>query len=339
MSGQAVPYHLRPHKTVDRRLFLDLLARFERWIPLDRYAYISMGAYPLEDHKLVHRVLGITRLIAFDMEPDIVARQKFNRPIDGCHCLHCKSGELIEKLDHVLADCSCSDATGIVVWLDYTDPKQIGQQIREFQNLLGKLKAGDVVRVTINAHPNSLIDPRPAGGRPIPVTEKMDQQYRKLKDRIGEYLPSDTSAEKMTAEDLPLVLSESFGSAALKSLPVTGDTTFSPLSIVRYADGQQMLSITGTLVRQEELEPMLDRLDLLSWPFGSASWKKIHQLVVPALTLRERLFLERGITTRTTEKLIEELGFNQAGDVPIEDFLTSFRDYYRFYPTILAAEF
>ena len=84
---------------------------------------------------------------------------------------------------------------------------------------------------------------------------------------------------------------------------------------------------------------MLDRIDILSWPFGSASWKKIHQLVVPALTARERLFLERGITTRPAEDVIKELGFNQAGDVLIEDFLASFRNYYRFYPTILAAEF
>jgi hypothetical protein len=339
MSGQALPYHLRPHKTVDRRLFLDLLSRFERWIPLDGYAYVSMGAYPLEDHKLVHRLLGLSKLIAFDMESDVVARQRFNRPIDGCCCLQYKSGELIANLDQVLSECDCSEATGLIVWLDYTNPKQIGHQIREFQALLDKLKPGDIVRVTVNAHPADLIDQPLTRTKPLPVTERMEQQYQNLKSRIGEFLPSDASPEKMTSEDLPLVLSESFGSAALKSLPVSGDTTFCPLSVVRYADGQQMLSMTGTVVRKNELELMLNRLNILSWPFGSASWKKIHQLVVPALTARERLFLERGITARPAAELIKELGFTQAGDVDIEDFLASFRNYYRFYPTILAAEF
>ena len=76
MSGASLPYHLRPHKSVDRRLFLDLLMRLERWRPLVDYAYISMGAYPLEDHKLVHRHLGIDKLIAFDNDEKIVARQK-----------------------------------------------------------------------------------------------------------------------------------------------------------------------------------------------------------------------------------------------------------------------
>ncbi len=263
MSGRSLPYHLRPHKTVDRRLFLDLLSRFERWIPLDCYAYVSMGAYPLEDHKLVHRLLGVTKLVAFDMESDVVARQKFNRPIDGCYCLHCKSGELIANLDQVLAYCGCSEISGLIVWLDYTNPKQIGHQIREFQALLDKLKPGDIVRVTVNAHPNDLVDPPIVGSKPLLVMEKMEQQYRNLKSRIGEFLPSDASSEKMTAEDLPLVLSEAFGSAALTSLPVSGDTTFCPLSIVRYADGQQMLSITGTVVRKDEVDPMLDRIDIL----------------------------------------------------------------------------
>ena len=73
MSGASIPYHLRPHKSVDRRLFLDLLTRYERWKPLADYIYISMGAYPLEDHKLVHRHLGISRLISFDLENDTVA--------------------------------------------------------------------------------------------------------------------------------------------------------------------------------------------------------------------------------------------------------------------------
>ena len=106
MSGASTPYHLRPHKSVDRRLFLDLLVRFERWRPLAEYVYVSMGAYPLEDHKLVHRHLGITRLVAFDFEEKIVARQNFNKPVDSCFCLHMKSWEIISNLDRVLSECS-----------------------------------------------------------------------------------------------------------------------------------------------------------------------------------------------------------------------------------------
>src|SRR5258706_1113772 len=158
MTGAAVPYHLRPHKAVDRRLFLDLLSRFERWRPLPEYVYVSMGAYPLEDHKLIHRMIGITKLIAFDLDDGVVARQRFNKPIESCHCVKKKSGELIAELDSILTEYGLPADKGLIVWLDYTDPTKIGQQIREFEALLDRLRAGDVVRVTVNAHPRALLD-------------------------------------------------------------------------------------------------------------------------------------------------------------------------------------
>ena len=43
-----------------------------------------MGAYALEDARQIHRLLGLTRRVSFDADGEVVARQKFNRPIDGC---------------------------------------------------------------------------------------------------------------------------------------------------------------------------------------------------------------------------------------------------------------
>src|SRR6185312_8992990 len=103
------------------------------------------------------------QLLAFDLDDEIVARQKFNKPVETCCCVHRKSDDLIANLDSVLADCGFTDFDGIVIWLDYTDPRKIGQQLREFEALLGKLKSGDVVRVTVNAHPSALIDQQVPG--------------------------------------------------------------------------------------------------------------------------------------------------------------------------------
>jgi hypothetical protein len=297
-----------------------------------------MGAYPLEDHKLIHRHLGITRLIAFDLEEGIVARQKFNRPIEACHCLHKKSGELISNLDSILTDCSFSEPQGLIVWLDYTKPGQLGHQIREFETLLDKLRDGDIVRVTVNAQPNDLLEPQAPGASPLLVTEKQDKQFKNLKSRIGEFLPSETSPVDMTQEGLPLAISKSFGAAALKALPVTGENIFCPLSIIRYADGEQMLSITGAVVARSSKEALVEKLDMKSWPFASTDWSNVHRLLVPALTIRERLFLERGVMSKSTADLVSELGFEAASDIQIDEFLESYKSYYRFYPTLLSAE-
>ena len=166
----------------------------------------------------------------------------------------------------------------------------------------------------------------------------MERQFDNLRRWIGEFLPSDTSAAEMTVDGLPQTISRSFAAAALKALPVNGAIPFCPLSIIRYADGQQMLSITGAVVQRTKKQAMLKQLDLDTWPFSSSEWTQIHQLVVPALTIRERIFLERGVTGKTSEELISELGFEKASDVGIADFLESYKNYYRFYPTLFSAE-
>ncbi len=336
MSGASIPYHLRPHKAVDRRIFIDLLGRIERWRPLTNYVYLSMGAYPLEDHKLVHRILGITKLVAFDMDKAIVARQTFNKPLSSCQCLEKTSAEVVDSLDKLLSDCGFGNPEGVIVWLDYTDPKKLGEQIREFEALLDRLSVGDVVRVTVNVHPNELS--QQISETPVPSEVRRTKQFEALKRRIKEYLPSWTTADHMTVDHLPLVISESFAAAAAKALPAKSENAFRPLSLVRYADGVQMLSICGVVAKRTDEGEMLQRLDLQSWPFASDNWSNIHQLVVPNLTVRERLYLEREIVTKSVEDIVKGLGFESAGGVPIINFIENYKNYYRFYPTLLAVD-
>lgn len=338
MSGDSLPYHLRAHKAVDRRIFMDLLTRFERWKPLLNYVYISMGAYPLEDHKLIHRVIGISKLIAFDLDDEIVARQQFNRPLESCHCLHMSSGELISRLETTIDECSFSDSDGIIVWLDYTKAAKIGTQIREFQSLLDKCRTGDLVRVTVNANPNELNDQGSAEADPVLKTKRKEMQFQKLKNRVGEFLPSTAGPEDMTEDGLPIVIAQAFGAAAMQALPVSGETTFLPLSLVRYRDTTQMLSITGVVAEREHEANLLEKLDMASWPLASKGWHDVKRLIVPALTLRERLLLERGVIKKSAEELMTDLGFVKAANVRLDEFINSYRDYYRFYPTMLSAD-
>jgi hypothetical protein len=100
-----------------------------------------------------------------------------------------------------------------------------------------------------------------------------------------------------------------------------------------------MLSITGVVVNRGDEADLLARLDLNAWPFASLDWKTIHPLVVPHLTVRERLFLERGVTSKSSDNLMRELGFENAAEVKITEFLDNYKNYYRFYPTLLSAEF
>ena len=295
-----------------------------------------MGAYPLEDHKMVHRIIGIKRLLAFDLDEKTVKRQEFNRPVASCKCIAASSGNVVDEFDNVMKDHKLDDANGFIVWLDYTSPSQIHHQVREFQTLIDKLKDGDIVRVTVNAHLNDQVDMR-AAGKPIPVAERRKTGLEKLHQRIGEYLPSTASPTDMTEEGFPLLLSSAFGSAVHKAFPPNGSKTFQPLSIIRYADGQQMLTITGLVIERDNTRAMLTALDLKNWPFASSDWNKVHHLVVPSLTLRERLFFEREVGGRV-DRIEKKLGFTDAAGLSVRDFLRSYKNYYRFYPSLLSVD-
>ena len=70
---------------------------------LDKDAYISMGGYPLEDHRQIHRWM-VLWLVSFDLDETTVRRQLFNRPVASCRCLLRSSEEVVEGLEQVLRD-------------------------------------------------------------------------------------------------------------------------------------------------------------------------------------------------------------------------------------------
>jgi hypothetical protein len=42
--------------------------------------------------------------------------------------------------------------------------------------------------------------------------------------------------------------------------------------------------------------------------------------------------------SKSPADLVSELGFDAASDIQIDEFLESYKSYYRFYPTLLSAE-
>jgi hypothetical protein len=337
MSGAALPYRLRPNKAVDRRLFVDLLLRCERYRDLIDHAYVSMAAYALEDQKLVHRLLGVRRLLAFDMDAAIVARQYWNRPIDACKCIQFTSGEFVADIDAALQKSGIEDAEGYIVWLDYTAPKDISTQIREFQTLCTQFRHGDIVRVTVNAEYGYWTGPNRKDGKPIPATTLQQCAFERLQEKLGDFFPDNVAAKDMSSSGIATTIARAFHKAADKAVPATTGDVIEPLAVTRYADGQQMLSMTAMRVNFAERATMRAKIGLDEWPFASSGWADVKYLAVADLTIRERLFLERN-ANKTSAAINTAVGFDFDAVTEMPGFLENFREYYRHYPALTPVE-
>lgn len=334
MSGASLPYRLRPHKAVDRRLFLELLNRYERWRSLKDHVYVSMAAFAMEDQRLVHRLLGIERLLAFDMSADIVGRQHFNRPTDKTKCVSSTADDMVKDIVGNVEAAGIPDAEGYIVWLDYTDPKDIGTQVAEFHKLLGQLGPSDIVRVTVNANYDWWAG-KSHRSNPIPIEERQRSAMAKLERVLKTYLPTSVTAESLGEEGIAIAIAQTFGRAA--GAAVKGGRSFEPLSIMRYADGQQMLTMTGTIVAHADRADLRLKLGLDYWPFASTSWADVKYLAVPDLTARERLYLERNAHLGAAA-LSSTLKFDFEVSAQMPGFIENFQRYYRHYPAFTAVE-
>jgi hypothetical protein len=90
------------------------------------------------------------------------------------------------------------------------------------------------------------------------------------------------------------------------------------------------------MMLRRECEDALHDLDCRLVEFrGLLRHRYAASLIAPTCLIG---FLERGVVNRSAAELKAELGFTSASEIDIEEFLRSYKGYYRFYPTLLPAE-
>lgn len=329
MSGALVPYHQRQNKAVDRHLFIDLLARVNRYKPISGYTYISFGGAFLEDFKLLHSQFGNVQLIS--LEKDLVAwdRQQFNLPISCIRCVREDSNTFITNY---------SISGNAIFWLDFADANRTRQQIEEFQSLLGKMQAYDIVKLTLNANPNVLRDSNSTdeGGCRETSETRNEKRLSELRRRLDDFIPQDTTSQSMTKDALPSVLLRAVQYAAneaMKSKQLLKER-FYPLTAFVYNDSQhQMLTVTGIILPKSEVKKFLGETGINKWNLASRSSTPYQKIMVPSLSAREKIFIDRLLPKATSKQIQKKLGFlfdkNNVKSIKIID---NYKLFYRYYP-------
>ena len=322
-AGSSLPYRLRPNKAVDRELFLSLLMRLTPSLSLENYQYVGLGGPFLEDFRLVHARLGLRRMACVETEQEVHKRQLFNRPIASIECVHATLEDYLDGHDF---------EAPAIIWFDYTEPKGITTQIERFARTIGTVPLGSVLRVTLNANPESLGKPN-ANEVSVEIDDVASsdrkerptvQEWRlaRFKERVGQLFPSGLSADGMTQKR--------FGFSVLRVLKLAVEKealNFRDRRIVwalttHYKDGQAM--VTAALVVCAADNTAIEEL-VKGWEFYSTS-DSPHRLDLPALSTLERLTMESNDDVRA--KMTFELPKSDMG----EDPFSVFKKFYRIYP-------
>lgn len=321
MSASTLPYQLRPNKAVDRELFLSLLSRISGTLQIEDYKYIGLGGPFLEDFRLIHARLGITDMVSVEIEPSVHKRQEFNKPIPSIKCL---PGTLEDYLD------STSLNQPSIIWLDYTSAKDLPLQIDRFVSTLSQVPLNSIIRITLNAHPDALGQPKKGelihkrnegkdGGGTSLECWRLDM----LKQRLGNLFVATTEATGMNKETYGETLLSTLYNAVEDGKKLIFDRSIIWALATHYADGQPMITATVVVADPKLESAILDCLKGWSYRSGPDS---PHKLNMPSLSTLERLTMESNPDARSL--ISYDLQDTALGGDPFE----SFRRFYRVFP-------
>ena len=329
MSGANVPYQLRTNKFVERQLFLDLLDHIRLWNGPSRYVYASMGGRFLEDFRLVNERFAIERMISLEEDELVWQRQKFNCPYSFIECRHQTSADFVTDFDQLATE---NGDERYIVWLDYATANERGRQLQEYRDLISKLAAGDVIKVTLNANLDSVRD---KAGFPRQIDFRRAVMHE-IEEQLDEYMPADAiAAESLNPSSFAKLLAGAVKNAALKGIGENQDCEIRPLAAFRYRDGYHQMMTVAAIVSNDSLNSIIDNDSVFAeWEFRASDWDTIQLVDMPDLSPKERATINELLRTDNEFSLHQKLRFRF--DEDDAESLRLFKNYaahYRRYPT------
>ncbi len=320
-QATSIPYQLRPNKAADRELFLSLLARLSGTLHLENFCYIGLGGPFMEDFRMVHSRIGISDLVCVESDDQVRIRQDYNRPAP---CIRCVPNSLEEYVKSTEFD------KPVVLWFDFTDPKSTTSQIECYASSALEVPDFSILRLTLNANPESLGKPKadeiqtpPDGIKDLEDPNPTLNEWRleRFRRRMGGLTPNDSRPENMARSTFGKTLLKSVRFAVDRELLQVRNRRIEWLLATHYADGQPMVTATLIVLPNTVSLPMT----MSSWPFYTQPDTPLV-LDMPMLSSRERLALEASGAPD------DFFPFKLPTTGLAADSYASFRQFYRIYP-------
>jgi hypothetical protein len=291
-TAKNVAYNLRASKQAERRILIDFLkCANEAGVTISDCRYVGMGGTQFYDFHLLHRFLGVKRMVSLERDDDMFKRSVFNCPYRFIKVMNNTVAEFIE-LDR--------DRTRTIYWLDYDDA--ISPEITTDINALGgRLKPSEFVLVTVYAEP-------PGALRDKNSEARLDYFI----ENLGEY-SSGLVREDMENYLFPSTVHRILVAAFTRAFSTRRDGKFVPWLQIQYSDAKQMITVGGCFCGANAENDISTRVkrDL---PFLTSDTLPYH-IKYLNLTERERALFDIAVTMKGAKSKqiskLETLGFKE----------------------------
>ena len=296
-----VHYELRPAKQVERRMLIDAFQVLAHsGFPIRDYQYTGMGSIYFVDFILMHRLLGISKMLSVEYDSRIKKRVEFNKPFA---CVATKNAPICDVIP------TLSSTRQHILWLDYDGALQ-NSHLQDVSLATTYLTPGSILLLTVDVEPPTL-------GGPAAWREYFAEEG-------AEYFDQVLKTEDFGESNLPRRNTELIAKAIKSGLTGLMGIEFIPLFNFVYKDGHKMLTVGGMIGSRPE-KRRITRSALTPDYYRRSLEEEPCVITVPSLTRKERLHLDA--------KMPCEDGWTPSEFELSADNVEAYRTIYRYCPT------
>lgn len=232
-SDKIINYNLRPSKSIERQMLVDVIREVCTPTVAHEYRYIGFGAAFFTDFKLFHKALNISDMISIEGNTDKNNRTRcdFNKPYN---CITMRYG-----MSHSILPENKLWNKKTVVWLDY-------------DKALKPYMFSDIETCCMKSKPGSFLI--------LSLRKEFDQtNYEEFKDTFAEFIPSNLTPEDIQPKVGYKTIRKMFQSKIEEtlvneySIRDEGEKLiFKQLFNLTYEDGARMYTYGGIFIKKSE---------------------------------------------------------------------------------------
>ncbi|WKV11449.1 hypothetical protein Q3Y49_14680 [Marivirga harenae] len=312
-------------------MFCELIQELSIFRNIKEYRYIGLGSTYFTDFSLIHKMLGIHKMISIEKDEENKNRFIFNKPYSCIEMKFSSTNEVLPTLDW-------NDPS--IVWLDYDQSLDLNI-LKDIETCTANLKETSLLLMTVRAQH---FQPQ---NKPDSNDELWKMRLDDLESKIGsERVPAGVTGEHLNLKKTAGVFREVITNEINKVLRDINGTNksdspdylhYKQLVNITYQDGVKMLTLGGLIYSTKDVA-QYTKSKIESLDFVRLS-KEALEIKTPNLTFRELHILDsvlpNGIDLKTGH-VINTSGTdgekNLSSIIPISD-IKKYAKIYRYFPT------